>query len=75
MTGQNKESDQKQTVSSSNGMSTFGAVISVIGGLFLFAALFTLLGGDAEDMEAMPIVLIVVYWAICSGVVAFFVGK
>lgn len=56
-------------------MSTVGAVISVIGGLFLFAALFTLLGGDAEDMEAMPIFLVVVFWTICSGIVAFFVRK
>lgn len=75
VTGQNKVNDQKSTVNNGNGMSTFGAVISVIGGLFLFTALFAFLGGDAEDMEAMPIFLIVVFWIICSGVVAFFVGK
>lgn len=80
MTDQNKQSEQKLPSGSGGGsggegMSSFGALVSTVGGLLLFAAMFILLGGDAEDMENMPVFLIIVLWALGSGGVAYFVGK
>lgn len=78
MTGQNKLDKQKPSFGSEGGsgkgMSNFGAAVSTIGGLFLFVLLCMLLGG-AEVVENMPVTLIIVLWAICSVVVACFVGK
>ena len=79
MNGQNKPSEQKSPSGNggggSGGMSSIGAMVSTIGGLLLFAAMFILLGGNAKDMENMPIILIIVFWTLGSGVVAYFVEK
>lgn len=54
----------------SNGISTFGAVLSTVGGLFLgvlIAALFA--GGNAENV---PVIITIILWIICSAVLAVF---
>ena len=79
MTDQNKQSEQQSPSGSGGGsgggMSSFGALVSTVGGLLLFVIMFILFGGNAEDMENMPVFLIIVLWALGSGGVAYFVGK
>lgn len=69
-TGQNN----KPTYSSgkSNGMSTFGAIISVIAGLVLQSVLYTALGIDVENV---PVLVIVILWAVFSAIAAIIVEK
>ena len=55
------------TSSSGGGISTFGAIVSTIGGLFLLAFIVTLFGGDGSEM---PVLLIIILWAVCSSVLA-----
>lgn len=57
--------------SSGNGMSTFGAIISVIAGLFIQSALYGALGIEVEDV---PIMVIVGLWIFFSSIVAGIVG-
>lgn len=53
----------------SRGISTFGAVVAVIGGLFLAAAVIALFGGG----ENTPVILTIVLWVLCSsGLSAWF---
>lgn len=56
VTGQKKE--PSYTSSRGNGISTFGAIVSVIAGLFLQSALYVALGIDVDDV---PILVIVVF--------------
>lgn len=46
----------------SRGISTFRAVVAVIGGLFLAAAVIALFGGG----ENTPVILIIFLWIFCS---------
>jgi len=55
-----------------NGMSTFGAIISVIAGLVLQCMLYTALGIDVENV---PVVVIIILWAIFSTLAGFVVEK
>jgi hypothetical protein len=68
------DSDQSPRISHSrdNGISTFGAIISIIGGLILQALIYTLLG---IDVEAVPVFVIIIMWAIGSTVISFWVKK
>lgn len=70
VTGQNNESSY--TPSRGNGMSTFGAIISVIAGLFLQAALYVALGIDVENV---PVLVIIILWVVLSTLAAVVVDK
>ena len=70
VTGQNDKSSY--TPSRGNGMSTFGAIISVIAGLVLQAALYTGLGIDVDDV---PILVIIILWIVFSTITAVVVDK
>lgn len=52
---------------SGNGLSTFGATVSVFGGLVAEALVFTLFG---VDVESVSIVVIVILWIVFSAVIA-----
>lgn len=69
-TGQ--EDKPSYTPRSGNGMSTFGAIVSVIAGLFLQAALYTMLGIDVDDV---PVLVIIILWAVFSTLAALAVEK
>ena len=70
VTGQKGESSY--TPSRGNGMSTFGAIISVIAGLFLQAAVYVALGIDVDDV---PVLVIIILWVIFSTLAAVVVDK
>ncbi len=69
-TGQ--EGEPSYTPRKGNGMSTFGAVISVVAGLFLQAVLYTMLGIDVDDV---PMLVIIILWAVFSTLAALVVEK
>jgi hypothetical protein len=56
--------------SSSNGMSTFGAILCTVGGFIGAALIIALLG-----IEDVPGLLIVVLWVVVSVILSVFVGK
>ena len=70
VTGQKDE--PSYTSSRGNGMSTFGAIISVIAGLFLQSALYVTLGIDVDDV---PVLVIIILWAVVSTIAAIVVDK
>ena len=70
VTGQKDE--PSYTPSRGNGMSTFGAIVSVIAGLFMQAALYVALGIDVDDV---PVFVIIILWAIFSAIAAVVVEK
>lgn len=70
VTGQNKESSY--TPSNGKGMSTFGAIVSVIAGLVLQAALYTGLGIDVDDV---PVLVMIILWLVFSAITAVVVDK
>lgn len=70
VTDQNDE--PSYTPSKGNGMSTFGAIISVIAGLVLQAVLYTVLGIDVDDV---PVLIIIILWIIFSAIAAVVVDK
>ena len=51
----------------SNGISTFGAILSTVGGLFLGALIVALFVG-----ENVPVIITIILWIICSSVLAVF---
>ena len=55
---------------SGNGISTFGAILSTIGGLFLGAGIVALFAGD--NVEKVPVIITIILWLICSSVLAVF---
>ena len=55
---------------SRNGISTFGAILSTIGGLFLGAGIVALFAGD--NVEKVPVFITIILWLICSSVLAVF---
>ena len=70
VTGQNDE--PSYTTSRGNGMSTFGAIISVIAGLVLQAVLYTVLGIEVDDV---PVFVIIILWVVFSAIAAVVVDK
>ena len=70
VTGQNDE--PSYTPSKGHGMSTFGAIISVIAGLVLQAALYTGLGIEVDDV---PVFVIIILWVVFSAIAAVVVDK
>ena len=70
VTGQNDE--PSYTPSRGNGMSTFGAIVSVMAGLFLQSALYVSLGLDVDDV---PVFVIIILWAVFSAIAAVVVEK
>ena len=70
VTGQNDE--PSYTTSRGNGMSTFGAIISVIAGLVLQAVLYTVLGIEVDDV---PVFVIIILWVVFSAIAAVAVDK
>lgn len=58
--------------SSGNGISTFGAILSVIGGLVLQAILYTMLGIEVENV---PVLVIIILWAVFSTLCAVVIEK
>lgn len=54
------------------GMSTFGAIVSVIAGLFLQSALYVMLGIDVDDV---PVRIIIILWVVFSTIAAIVVDK
>ncbi|MBQ7955517.1 MAG: hypothetical protein IJ282_07170 [Lachnospiraceae bacterium] len=65
-TGQRNNS----SYTSSNGISTFGAILSTVGGLFLGALIVALFAGD--NVENVPVVITIILWGICSSMLAVF---
>lgn len=64
-----KETTGKKQVSGSGlggGASTFGAIVAVIGGLFLAAAIMALLCDDGD----VPVILTIILWVICASVIS-----
>ena len=53
-----------------NGISTFGAILSTIGGLFLGAGIVALFASD--NVEKVPVIITIILWLICSSVLAVF---
>ena len=70
VTGQNDE--PSYTPSRGSGMSTFGAIISVIAGLVLQAVLYTVLGIDVDDV---PVLIIIILWVVFSAIAAVVVDR
>lgn len=70
VTGQNDE--PSYTPSRGKGMSTFGAIVSVIAGLFLQSALYVSLGIDVDDV---PVLVIIILWIVFSAITAVVVDK
>lgn len=58
--------------SSSNGMSTLGAIISVVGGFILQAVLYVALEIDVDDV---PGLVILILWVLFSVMIAVIVEK
>ena len=61
-------SNNNYTPHSGGGISTFGAIVATIGGLFLAAAIVALLGGG----EDTPVLITIILWIICSSSLATF---
>lgn len=55
----------------SNGISTFGAIVATIGGLFLAAFIIALLGGG----EDTPVIITIILWAVCSTVIGVWIDN
>ncbi len=59
--------DSSYTPNSSNGMSTIGAIISVISGLIGQVLIYSALNIDIEDV---PVLVMIVLWIVISAIVA-----
>ena len=66
VTGQKNDSSHTP----SNGISTFGTILSTVGGLFLGALIVALFAGD--NVKNVPVIIIIILWIICSTVLAVF---
>lgn len=67
VTGQDDEPSYTPRRSGSGGISSFGAVVSVIAGLFMQVILYALLGIDVENV---PVFVIVILWIVFSTIAA-----
>ena len=68
----------KQSTSNSNytsrnggGISTLGAIVATIGGLFLAAAIVALLGGG----EDTPVLIMIILWIVCGAGLSLWVDN
>lgn len=62
-------SDNNHTSRSRGGISTFGAIVATVGGLFLAAAIIALFGGG----EDTSVLIIIILWIVCgAGIGAWF---
>lgn len=66
----NATEKRESSYTPSNGISTFGAILSTIGGLFLGALIVALFAGD--NVENVPIIITIILWIVCSSVLAVF---
>lgn len=57
-----RQSTKNNNYTPSRGISTFGAIVATIGGLFLAAAIIALLGGG----EDTPVILTIILWIFCG---------
>ncbi|MGN0154671.1 MAG: hypothetical protein ACI4A3_09475 [Lachnospiraceae bacterium] len=55
-----------------NGMSTFGAIVSMVAGLLIQSALYVALGIEVENVPALVILIL---WIVFTGVAAVIVDK
>lgn len=60
------------TPSKGNGMSTFGAIVSMVAGLLIQSALYVALGIEVENVPALVILIL---WIVFTGVAAVIVDK
>ncbi len=60
----------KTSYTPSKGISTFGAIFSTIGGLFLAAFIVALFAG--ENAESVPVIITIILWIVCSAVLGVF---
>lgn len=69
-------SNERYSSGSGNGMSTFGAIMCVIGGFLGVAIIFTLFDVDVESVPAFVIViLLIIVTSVIAGVVSAFKGR
>lgn len=66
----NATGKRESSYTPSNGISTFGAILSTIGGLFLGALIVALFAGD--NVENIPVIITIILWIVCSSVLAVF---
>lgn len=66
------DNDNNTSHSHKGGISTFGAIVSVIAGLVLQAVLYTALGIEVKDV---PLIVILMLWFVFSIIVAAIVDK
>ena len=65
----NQSTNNRNYTPRSGGISTFGAIVATIGGLFLAALIVALLGGG----EDTPVLITIILWIICgSGLSVWF---
>lgn len=65
----NQSTNNSNYTPRSGGISTFGAIVATIGGLFLAALIVALLGGG----EDTPVLITIILWIICgSGLSVWF---
>lgn len=64
------EQKNNSSYTSSNGISTFGAILSMVGGLFLGCLILALFVGN--DVENVPVIITIILWIICSSVLVVF---
>lgn len=64
------EQKNNSSYTPSNGISTFGAILSTVGGLFLGCLILALFVGD--NVENVPVIITIILWIICSSVLAVF---
>lgn len=62
----NESKSSNYTPRYGRGISTFGAIVAIIGGLFLGAGVIALFGGG----EDTPVILTLILWIVCSAVLA-----
>lgn len=62
--------NQVNGAGSGGGTSTFGAIVAVIGGLFLAAGIMALLCGDGD----VSVILTIILWVICASVISIWLN-
>ena len=67
-----KKDKSSYTPGSGNGMSTLGAIVSVVGGFVLQALLYMVLEIDVDDV---PGFVILIFWVLFSVMIAVIVDK
>ena len=66
------DNDRPHHTQSSDGISTFGAVFSMICGMVLQAFIYTVFGIDIKDV---PVVILLILWVFLSALAAVVVDK